>query len=97
MITTEVFLSGLLIVSTLTGLATEAVKKMFAHTKVTIPPNLLAAIVSLVLSVAIGVGYVILSGMTFTATIVVCIVALTFASWLCAMIGYDKVIGSFKK
>lgn len=97
MITTEVFLTGLLIVSTLTGLVTEALKKMFTELKVTFPPNTMAAIVSAVLSVAIGAGYVILAGMSFTANIVVCIIALAFASWLCAMVGYDKVISSFKK
>ena len=97
MITIEVFLAGLLIISTLTGLATEAVKKMLAGTKVTLPANILAAIVSVVLSVGISVGYVILNTMTFSSAIVVCIVALAFMSWLCAMVGYDKVISSLKK
>lgn len=97
MITFEIFLTGLLIVSTFTGLATEGVKKMLTGTNVTCPANILAAIVSVVLAVGLGVGYVILSGMSFTANIIVCIVALAFAGWLCAMVGYDKVIGSFKK
>lgn len=97
MITFDIFLTGLLIVSTLTGLVTEAVKKMLSGTKVILPPNILAAIASVVLSVAISVGYVVLNAMSFNAAIIVCIVALAFASWLCAMVGYDKVIGSFKK
>lgn len=97
MITFEIFLTGLLIVSTLTGLATEAVKKMLSGTKVTFPPNILAAIVSVVLSVGISVGYIILTGMAFNASVIVCVVALAFVSWLCAMVGYDKVIGAFKK
>lgn len=97
MITFDIFLAGLLIVSTVTGLTTEAVKKMLSGTKVTIPPNLLAAITSVVLSVGVSVGYIILSGMSFNASIIICIVALAFAGWLCSMVGYDKVIGSFKK
>lgn len=96
MITFEIFLTGLLIVSAFTGLVTEGVKKMLTGTTITCPANILAAIVSVVLAVGLGVGYVILSGMSFTANIVVCIVALAFAGWLCAMVGYDKVIGSFK-
>ena len=97
MITIDVFLTGLLIVSTLTGLATEGVKKMLSDFKVAFPPNLLAAIVAIVLSVAVSVGYVILTGLSFTSTIIVCMIALAFVSWLCAMVGYDKVIGVFKK
>lgn len=97
MITFEIFLTGLLIISTLTGLVTEGVKKMFIGTNVHCPANLLAAIVAIVLSVGLGVGYVILSGLSFTTNIIVCIVGLAFAGWLCAMVGYDKVIGSFKK
>ncbi len=97
MITTEAFLAGLLVVSTLTGLTTEALKKMFVELKVDFPPNTLAAIVSAILSVAIGAGYVVLASVTFNASVVIYIIALAFASWLCAMVGYDKVIGSFKK
>lgn len=97
MITMDVFLTGLLVVSTLTGLSTEAVKKILTEFKVGYHANTLAGIVSTVLSVAIGVGYVIIAGLSFTASMIVCIVALAFVSWLCAMVGYDKVIGAFKK
>lgn len=92
MINFEMFLFGLLITSTLTSLATEALKKLFAEHKKSVPSNTLAGIVSLVMSVAIGAGYVIMTGMTFTAQIVICIIALVFMGWLCAMVGYDKVI-----
>lgn len=97
MISLEVFLTGLMIVSTLTGVTTEGVKKMLAGRKVDY--NVLTGIVALVLSCGVGIGYVILSGLTFTPQIVVCILGLVFMSWLCAMIGYDKVrevIKSFK-
>lgn len=93
----DVFMTGLMIVSTLTGVTTEAIKKMISGHKVNY--NLLTGIVAMVLSCAVGIGYVIVSGLTFTAQIVVYIGALVFASWLCAMIGYDKVrevIKSFK-
>ena len=52
--------------------------------------------IKLILSAAIGVGYVIVAGTGFTAQIVVCIIALVFMGWLCAMVGYDKVVGQFK-
>ena len=92
MITFEVFLLGLLIVSAFTSLVTEAVKKLLQEHNVKCGANTLVAIVSTVLSMAVGVGYVLISGIAFTTQVIVCIVALIFLGWLCAMVGYDKVI-----
>ena len=92
MISFEIFLLGLLVTSVLTGLTTEAVKKVLAEHEVNYRANTLAGIVSLVLSVAIGIGYITLTGSQFTSQIVVCLVGQVFMSWLCAMVGYDKVI-----
>lgn len=96
MITTEIFLAGLMIVSTLTGLVTEAIKKIVAERNVKYRPNTVAGIVAAILSAIVGVCYVVLAGITFDARIIVYIVALIFFSWLCAMVGYDKVIDMFK-
>ena len=96
MISFDIFLIGLMVISTLTGLVTEALKKIFVENNITYRANTVAGIVSTVLSAAIGSGYVIMTDNTFTARIIVCIVALVFMSWLCAMVGYDKVIGTFK-
>jgi predicted membrane metal-binding protein len=92
MITFETFLLGLLVISTLTGLATEAVKKVLLERKIKYKANTLVGIIATCLSIAISIGYVIMTGIAFSAQIVVCIIALTFMSWLCAMVGYDKVI-----
>lgn len=92
MITFETCLFGLLIVSTLTGLTTEAVKKILTEHNVEYRANTLAGIVAFVLSLALGTGYVILSDLDFTAQVIICVIAETFMSWLCAMVGYDKVI-----
>lgn len=94
MVSLDVFLSGLMLVSTLTGVTTEGVKKMLAGRK--IDYNVLTGIVALVLSCGVGIGYVILSKLTFTAEIIVYIVGLVFMSWLCAMIGYDKIREAIK-
>ena len=88
----QTFLMGLLITSTLTGLATEAVKNVLAEHNKRYHANTLAGAVALVLSVAIGIGYIAVTGATFTAQVVVSLIALVFMSWLCAMVGYDKVI-----
>lgn len=92
MINFEVFLIGLLVVSTLTGLVTEAIKHIMSDLKLEYYANILSGCVAAILAVAIGVIYVILTNSCFTAQNVTCIIALAFMSWLCSMVGYDKVI-----
>lgn len=92
MISVDVFLFGLLITSALTGLVTEALKKIFAEYNVKYRANTLAGVVAFILSAAIGTGYIILMNMEFGVQMVVCLIAQMFMSWLCAMVGYDKVI-----
>ena len=92
MISLHVFMLGVLITSTLTSLATEAVKKLLAEHSKSYYANTLAGIVSVILSVAIGIGYMMLSSISFTSQTIVYLIALVFISWLCAMVGYDKVI-----
>ena len=92
MISLNVFMLGVLITSTLTSLATEAVKKLLAEHSKNYYANTLAGIVSVILSVAIGIGYMMLSSISFTSQTIVYLIALVFISWLCAMVGYDKVI-----
>lgn len=90
--TVEIFIMGLLIVSTITGLATEAVKKLLQEHGINYYANTLAGIVALAVSAAIGVAYIIITGTGVTAEIIVYLVALVFMAWLSAMVGYDKVI-----
>lgn len=97
MVTFDVFLLGLLITSTLTGLVTEAVKKVLVECHVKYRANTLAGIVAAVLSIGIGIGYAVIAGIGFSAQVVVCIIAQVFLSWLCAMVGYDKVVAILTK
>ncbi len=90
--TLQIFLLGLLIVSTLTGLVTEAVKKWLVERNKTYHANALAGYMAIIISVAIGVAYVILTETAFNAQMAVYLIALVFLSWLSAMVGYDKVI-----
>ena len=92
MINFEIFLLGLLITSTISGLATEAVKKILSERDVNYRANTLAGIVALIVAVLIGAGYVVITGITFTSQVIVCLIALVLMGWLCAMVGYDKVI-----
>ena len=92
MISLETFLLVLLLTSTLSSLATEAVKKVLSEHNTKYRANTLVGIVALILSSAIGIGYAMLTGITITQQAIVYLVALVFMSWLCAMVGYDKVI-----
>lgn len=97
MIGIDVFLFGLMITSTLTGLVTEAIKKILKEYNRAYRANTLAGIVAAVLSIAIGIGYIIATNSGFTAQIIVCLIAQVFLSWLCSMVGYDKVVEIFTK
>lgn len=92
MISLEIFLLGLLIISTITGLTTEGVKKILAEHNVTYRANTLAGLVALIIAAFVGLGYIFSMNIDFTAQIIVCFIAEVFMSWLCAMVGYDKVI-----
>lgn len=88
----EIFLLGLLVVSTLTGLCTESIKIWLADHKIKYHANTLAGYVALVLSVGVMAAYIILTGAAINAQMAVYLIALMLLSWLSAMIGYDKVI-----
>lgn len=90
--TIETFLMVLLIVSTLTGLFTEALKKCFDGCKRKYYSNLLAGATAVVLSLAIGIAYIVLEGLAWSDKMAVYLIALVFLSWLSAMVGYDKVM-----
>ena len=91
MISFDILLMGLMAVSTLTSLVTEAVKKVLVDRNVKYSANTLTGIVAMVLSLIIGIGYLVLTSTTFTAQVIVYLIALMLISWLGAMIGYDKV------
>lgn len=96
----EIFLLGLLIVSTLTGLFTEAIKAWLQERGKKYYSNALAGYVAASLSVLVSSGYVILTETAFNAKMAVYLIALILLSWLAAMVGYDKVIqaiSQFKK
>lgn len=90
--TLEIFLLILLIISALTGLVTEALKKCFEESKKKYSSNLIAGIAAVSLSVGVGAAYIILTGAILNEKMAVYLIALIFLSWLSAMVGYDKVV-----
>ena len=88
----ELFMVLLFAVSVLNGLFTEAVKKILKEKKVNYSANTITGCIAIVLSIAVGVCYVIMTGAVVNAQLIIWLVALVLLSWLAAMVGYDKVI-----
>jgi hypothetical protein len=90
----------MLVTSALAGLATEAVKRILDEHGKTYASNTLAGIVSAVVSTGVGGAYVALNHIAFTPEVGAYWAGLVFMTWLCSMVGYDKVIqtiAQFKK
>ena len=100
MITLEIFLLGLTICATMSGLVTEAVKKTFTAFDKKVGSTLLAAVCSVIVALAVCALYIIYTNVAITAQTVAAIVVFVILSWIGATVGYDKVrqaIESFGK
>lgn len=84
-------ISALALISVLTSLTVEALKKIFNEKEIKYSSNLLAVIVSIILTIAISIGYICYADIQITAKEVITIIALTFMSFLSATVGFDKV------
>lgn len=85
----QLLASGVLLISILTSLTTEAIKKLLSEENRCY--NLIALITSCILSTSVCVGYIILYDIIFTAKILVIIIGMVYMSFLCSTLGYDKV------
>jgi hypothetical protein len=85
-------ISALLVVSATITLTVEAIKKIMDSVKKPYNSTILAVIVSFVISVGCSIGYIIYNSIAVDAKLIVMIIAFVFLSFLCATVGYDKVI-----
>ena len=90
-------ITALALISVLTSLTVEALKKIFDEKHINYSSNLLAVIVSTILTIALCVGYVLYFGIPFTIQTVIIMIALVFLSFLSATVGYDKVVQLLKQ
>jgi len=74
--------------SLMTGLIVEALKKMLGELK---KPNIVAAVVGVIVGVCIPSGYVIMHQGTFDTVTILNIISIAVLSWICSMVGFDKV------
>ena len=85
--TTNLFITLVTILSLVSSLLTEAVKKTFHSTK----PTLLAAIISAIVGWGGGAASYILMDIPFETKSIVALVLLAPIIWIGATVGYDKV------
>lgn len=89
--------TALLIVSVITNLTVEGIKKLLDVTKVKYSSNVLAAVLSVLIACAVSVIYLIMTDTIFTMKIGVEIVVLMYLGFLISTVGYDKVIQMLKQ
>lgn len=84
-------------VSIFTSLTVEGLKKVFNEIQLNYSSNIMAAITSIVLSVAVMAGYMVYTGEEWTPQAVVTMIALAFLSFLSATTSFDKVVQAIEQ
>ena len=78
----------LTISAVVTSLITEAIKKTISDKA----PNIVALIASIAVGAGVPIGYLIINKLTITSQDIVYMIARVVLTWLCATLGYDKVV-----
>ena len=91
--TLTLFVTLLTILSLVSSLVTQAIKANFNVTK----PTLIVAILSGIIGWGGGAITYLLMGIPFDTSSIICLILLAPAIWLCATLGYDKVMEVIKQ
>lgn len=86
------FVSALAIIAATTALTVEGIKNILKSMEKDCNATVLAAVISIILAVGASIGYLIYNSIAVTAPLIVLIIAFAFLSFLCATVGYDKVV-----
>lgn len=89
--------TALLIVSVVTNLTVEGIKKLLDTTTIKYSSNVLAAITSAIIACAICAIYLIMNDIAFSLKVGVEIVILMYLGFLTSTVGYDKVVQTIKQ
>ena len=90
--TVELFLMLLTILSVITSVFTEGIKKFLDSIKFQYASNILVLIVAAIVGCVGTTVFYMWNDIAFTALNVICIFLMVCANWLGAMVGYDKVM-----
>lgn len=83
----EIFVYVIMAVSIITSLVVEALKMIIKRTDY----NVIAGFVSIILTIFAAAGYAIWYNVAIDAKYIIFFIGVAFASWLSAMLGFDKV------
>ncbi len=89
--------TALLIVSVVTNLTVEGIKKLLDGINVKYSSNVLAAVSSVIIACVVCVIYIIMNDVVFSMKIGVEIVILMYLGFLTSTVGYDKVVQMIKQ
>lgn len=89
--------TALLIVSVVTNLTVEGLKKILDGTTVKYSSNVLAAVSSVIIACAVCVIYIIMNDIVFSLKVGVEIAILMYLGFLTSTVGYDKVVQMIKQ
>ena len=95
--TVETFMAMLFTVSVVNSLVTEAVKKCLDTFDKKYPSNILAGIVSVCIGGFMCYGHAMFSAPEVNELLILSYIAFVVMSWVCAMVGYDKVVQAVKQ
>lgn len=84
--------TALLIVSLVTNLTVEGIKKLLDGTTIKYSSNVLAAVISVLAACAVCVIYLVMNDIAFSLKIGIEIFVLMYLGFLTSTVGYDKVI-----
>lgn len=83
--------SAIFIISIITNVTVEGIKKLLNGTKIKCSSNILAAIVSVVIAFAVCIIYLIMNDIAFNLKISMEIAIMMYSGFLVSTVGYDKI------
>lgn len=89
--------TALLVVSLLTNLTVQGIKKLLEGTNAKYSSNILAAVVSTILAGAVCVVYLVMTDVAFSVKVGIEIIILMYLGFLVSTAGYDKVLQTLKQ
>lgn len=89
--------TALFIISAVTNLTVEGIKKLLNGTKVKYSSNVMAVIVSAIIALGTAVVYLAVNDISMSFKVAVEMIVMVYLSFLVSTIGYDKVVQTIKQ
>lgn len=84
--------SALLVISVITNLTVEGIKKILDGSKINYSSNLLAAVTAVFVALFVSIIYIIMTDVVVTIKVMIEVAVLMYFGFIISTVGYDKVI-----